>query len=196
MRISCWLVCFLLGACQPVMADFSAFPKKSQPYLSLLKKISDNPSREAALTEQESAWNVFARSPYAKGLRQFTDATGTWLARSHCSHLGSYQPYNSDWSLRCGVIYVQKLQDNNKYGPYCNNRKIAEQEYNGGAWVIWELLTARTNRLHIAKKVCGTRLFNGRKRAGWACKENYEYPERISKRQIKYKALGGQLCLN
>jgi len=58
-------------------------------YLKVLTKISRNPSREAALTEQESAWRVTARSPYAKGLRQFTDNTGKYVAKTICKDLGS-----------------------------------------------------------------------------------------------------------
>ena len=124
-------------------ADSSNIPKKARPYVGLLITISRNASREAALTEQESAWDIFAKSPYAKGLRQFTPATGKWMARTHCKHLGSYQPYNANWSLRCGVIYSELLQKNNEYkGGYCFNRKVAEQEYNGGGWVVKELREA------------------------------------------------------
>jgi len=162
-------------------------PRPRGKYERLLVKVAKNPSREAALTEQESAWNIKARSPYAKGLRQFTDSTGKWMARTKCRHLGSYQPYNPEWSLRCGVIYIESLQKNNKYkGGYCFNRKVAEQEYNGGSGVIRELRRSKGNSLKKAKKYC--------RRARWACKENYEYPIRISKKQPKYKHLGGTQC--
>ena len=43
-----------------------SLPLKARPYMDLIKKISKNPSREAALTEQESAWNVFAKKPLRK----------------------------------------------------------------------------------------------------------------------------------
>lgn len=174
--------------------DISKLPVKSRPYATLIKRISKNPSREMALTEQESGWNTNARSPYAKGLRQFTDRTGRWLARTHCRSLGRYKPYDPNWSLRCGVIYVELLQKNNRYGDYCNNRKIAEQEYNGGTWVIWELRTAKTHNLKKAQQACYGTLYNGKQRAEWACEENYNYSKHISRRQIKYTSIGGQLC--
>jgi soluble lytic murein transglycosylase-like protein len=163
-------------------------PSKAQPYIKTLTQISKNPSREAALTEQESAWTPKARSPYAKGLRQFTDSTGKWASKTICRKLGSYRPYDADWSLRCGVIYVEHLNRNNHYSRgYCFNRFVAEQEYNGGSWVIRELKRAGKENLWEARKHC--------RRARWACKENYEYPQRISKRQKKYLTLGGKYCI-
>lgn len=167
----------------------ASIPSKAQPYVELLQSISHNPSREAALTEQESNWNVKARSPYAKGLRQFTDSTGRWAAKTICRQFGSYKPYNPSWSLRCGVVYVEHLQRNNNYsGGYCFNRRVAEQEYNGGGWVIRELRRAGVAELSQARRHCT--------RARWACKENYEYPQRISKRQKKYLTMGGTHCPN
>lgn len=194
------LIC--TGMAEPVKNEITAdIPDRSKPYVRLIREISINPSREAALTEQESNWNEKARSPYAKGLRQFTDSTGKWMSRTHCRHLGSYRPYDSDWSLRCGVIYVELLQRNNKFsGGYCFNRLVAEKEYNGGSWIIRELRSATTangtasfNRLSSSDKFKASRRFC--MRASWACKENYEYTERISKKQPKYISLGGQKCL-
>ena len=168
-------------------------PKRAKPYAHYCL-LANNPSRECALTEQESAWDMFAQSPYAKGLRQFTDSTGKWLAQSHCSHLGSFQPFNPDWSMRCGIIYSELLQKNNNFGSYCLNRKIAEAEYNGGAWIVWEMQFSNNN-LVKAEQICGKVLLNnGRKRAKWACKENYGYFVHISRRQPKYESLGGTFC--
>ncbi len=78
---------------------------------------------------------------------------------------------------------------------YCPARYIAEQRYNGGFWVVWELREAKTTDLRKAHKVCGTRLKNGRKRAKVSCTENYEYPVRISVRQLNFESLGGEVCL-
>lgn len=171
-------------------------PKECRPYVNTFKEVAKNASRELSLTWQESNCNPRARSSYAKGLRQFTDKTGKWASRTICSSFGVYKPYNSDWSAKCGVKYIEWLEAKtaNKY-PYCLNRKIAEQRYNGGAWVLWELRTAKTNSLSKAKVVCGSRLFNGRRRAGWACKENYEYPVKISKHQrAKFSDIKGTQC--
>ena len=178
-------------------------------WYSLIRETAANPSREAALTEQESSWDIFAESPFAQGLRQTTEDTGEWLSMTICRDLGPYEPFMPEWSIKCGIRYSEWLQRNNEFNrvptnpgdihhgafDYCNNRRIAEQEYNGGAWVVWELRTAKTNELALAETVCGTVLDNGRKRHARSCRENYEYPRRIDARQVKYyRELGGRLC--
>jgi len=156
-------------------------------YIQVLEQISKNPSREAALTEQESAWRVRAKSPYAKGLRQFTDKTGRHVAKTICRDLGNYRPYDPMWSLRCGVRYVEWLETYNTLPPkykkdYCFNRRVAEQMYNGGSAILRELKSARYFTFEEARKVC--------ERATWACKENYEYPKKIDEKQKKYDKQG------
>jgi len=156
---------------------------------------SDNPSRELAQTEQESSCNPLAQSPFAKGLRQFTDQTGEWMSITHCKHLGDYDPFNPEWSIKCGLIYMELLQSNNDYGNYCFNRKVAEAEYNGGSWVVWELEEVNNASLEDAESICGVnKLKNGKRRAKWACEENYKYSKHIFKRQVKYKGLNGKVC--
>jgi len=199
----------LAGCNEPVRAEILVpssikvptgnWPDACQPLVPYYLKAK-NPSREAALTEQESGCNQFAQSPYAKGYRQFTDSTGKWLAGTHCSHLGSYQPWSREWQMKCGIIYSELKESNNSYSgqhgntEYCTNRKVGEMEYNGGHWVIWELAYS-SGDLVKAREICGIMLLkNGRKRAMWACKENYAYSEHISKRQPKYKDLGGEIC--
>lgn len=148
-----------------------------------------------AQTEQESGCNPLAESSFAKGIRQFTDQTGEWMSLTHCKHLGDYDPFNAEWSIECGLIYMEVLESNNRYGSYCFNRVVAEAEYNGGAWVVWELQEVGNQSLAAAKAICGKqKLSNGRRRSEWACKENYEYPEHISRRQLKYLSLGGKTC--
>ena len=165
-------------------------------WFDLIRETAANPSREAALTEQESSWDPFAESPVgAVGLRQCMPITCEDWAMRFCRDLGPEDPENPEWSLVCGIRYAEALERNNDFGSYCNNRRIAEQEYNGGAWVIWELRTAQSRNLADAQRVCGSRLDNGRRRSQASCRENYEYPERIDLRQIKYYwQLGGRLC--
>lgn len=177
----------------------SSIPERAKPYIKYIRN-SNNPSREGALSEQESNWNCRARSPYAKGCRQFTDSTGRWASKTFCRDLGSYRPYDPAWAFPCGIRYVERLQSNNKYdGGYCFNRLVAEKEYNGGGWILKEIRKAISS--------VGTTTFNSKTskqkfkltrtfcvRARWACKENYEYPERISRKQPKYKSLGGKQC--
>ncbi len=163
-------------------------------YFDRLTEWSDNPSREAALTMQESAWRPFAESPWARGLRQTTKDTEDWLEWHICKDLGPADPWDPDWSLECGIRYVEHLQTE-RFGDYCGNRHVAEQRYNGGYWVVWELDTAGSTSLADARRVCGTTLHNGRRRHERSCVENYEYPERIDRHQAKYATvLPGVLC--
>ena len=159
----------------------------------LIQEVADNPSREAALTEQESSWRIFAESPFAKGLRQFTPETADWLEMGMCSHLGSGDVFDPVWSLKCGIIYSEYLEKE-KFGDYCNTRKVAEMRYNGGYWIVWELRTAQSTEIDDAADHCGTELYNGRKRSFRSCTENYFYPIKISERQKKYIELGGRQC--
>ena len=186
-RNYCWLL--LLVAC----ASQGATPKDE--WIRTLQDISANPSREMALTEQESSWNPFAKSPYATGLRQFTDSTGEWLSRTHCRHLGPYRPLNADWSLRCGVIYAEWQETRTPDDwCYCDRRIVAEMLYNAGYWVMWEMKYSN-NTLMGAKELCGKEVMpNGRKRSMQSCIENYSYPEHISIRQTKYIYYGGRRC--
>ena len=127
------------------------------------------------------------KSPYANGLRQFTPSTGKWMARTLCRHLGSYQPFNAEWSLLCGIIYIESLQKPLRYsGGYCFNRSVAEKLYNGGNHIKRELKRAGVDNFVQAKKFCH--------RASWACRENYQYSKRITKKQPKYRSLGGEQC--
>jgi len=190
----CVVVSALVDTTTKYGHQLDKIPSRCVPYVRYFIN-SSNPSREMAQTEQESGCNPMAESPFAKGLRQFTDRTGEWMSITHCKHLGDYAPFNERWSIECGLIYMQVLEANNDFGDYCFNRTVAEAEYNGGAWVIWELKAVDNSSLDDAQQICGKiKLHNGRKRAGWACKENYEYPEHITRRQPNYLSLGGRVC--
>ena len=171
-----------------------SYASQGERWFPLIQEYAQNPSREAALTEQESSWQIFAESPFAKGLRQFTDDTADWLEMGMCSHLGPADLFDPIWSLKCGIIYAEYLE-REKFGPYCNTRKVAEMRYNGGYWIVWELREANSTRIRDAEKHCGTRLSNGRKRGYRSCIENYSYPEKIAERQEKFLFLGGRKCL-
>jgi len=179
----CWLL-LLLGT-----AAHSATPKDE--WIQLIQEISVNPSREMAQTEQESSWNPFVVSPFASGLRQFTEKTGEWLSRTHCRTLGPFRPLNAEWSLKCGIIYQEWLEQRAPTtGCYCDTRKNAERAYNGGlGWINRESKLAFTNSAQDLIEQC---LNTGR--AGWACRENTGYPQHISIRQTKYLFYGGQRC--
>lgn len=173
---------------------FQKIPSHCVPYVHYVMD-SSNPSREMAQTEQESSCNPIAESAFAKGIRQFTDQTGEWMSLTHCKHLGDYDPFNVEWSMKCGLIYMEVLESDNDFGDYCFNRKVAEAEYNGGAWIVWELDAVDNTSLDDAQNICGIiTLPNKRKRALWACDENYSYVNHITKRQLNYMVLGGKYC--
>lgn len=200
-KYTCWLfptLCASLSISAEVISsnisDLSDEPVPCVRYAHYFVD-SNNPSREMAQTEQESSCNPFAESAFAKGIRQFTDQTGEWMSLTHCKHLGDYDPFNAEWSIKCGLIYMEVLERDNDYGDYCFNRQVAEAEYNGGAWVVWELGSIGNVSLDDAEGVCGVvELPNGRKRAMWACEENYDYIRNITQRQPKYLILGGKYC--
>ena len=192
--------CFLWGCNidpppkKPVIVNNTVSVKYKQPkayYISLIKKYSKNPSWTAAQIEQESNWNAKAKS-WAKGqgLGQFIPSTGKWAARGICAHLGKYTPFNPVWSIRCSVIYMEHLSKHKDYGDRCTNLYVTLMRYNGGNYVKRELARSWTKSEGYSLK--RARLYC--RRASWACKENYEYPNRIAKRQIKYVHLGGKSC--
>ena len=164
---TCIFITAFAGSTHSALNDFDKIPRQCVPYIHYTLD-SSNPSREMAQTEQESSCNPIAESAFAKGIRQFTDQTGEWMSLTHCKHLGDYDPFNVEWSMKCGIIYMEVLESNNDYGSYCFNRKVAEAEYNGGAWVVWELGSIGNKSLREAERICGVNnLPNNRKRATW-----------------------------
>ena len=172
------------------LASPSASANK-QEYIDIIISVANNPSREIAQTEVESGFIRTAESPFAKGLRQFTDRTGEWAARTMCRHLGSYKPFNPTWSLKCGIVYQEWLEARvPTTGCYCDTRENAERAYNGGmGWINKESRIAESNRPEDLMAVC-----EDTGRAGWACRENTTYPTKISIRATKYAIYGGELC--
>lgn len=158
--------------------------------------LAENPSMFAAQIDQESNCNSLAQSPYAYGIAQITPATGRGLSFGICKDLGPYEKFDDHWQLTCAARFMWKHENDLKYrAPYCELMTLALGKYNGGYWIIWEYDAAGEDLGKARYNVCGkVRLPNGRKRAKWACKENYEYAERIFKRQINFKPLGGHIC--
>lgn len=158
---------------------------------------AENPSLWAAQIDQESTCNQFAKSPFANGVAQITPSTGNALARKDCKDLGPYRKFDDHWQMTCGLRLEEK---NERYSEkrfpelsYCEMKAMGQKIYNGGYWAVWEYEDAGS--LHGAELICSNVvLSNGRKRAKWACNENYEYPVRIRKRQPNFIALGGVLC--
>ena len=145
--------------------------------------------------EQESSCNKFAKSfDGGLGLFQMTGPTGPWLAKTLCRDLGPYKPYNPGWIIPCGTRYAESLTD--VYTLL--GLRIGELRFNGGYYVLWELEQAQRNGLdrtiENAKAVCGTKLYNGRKRSQKSCGWNYDYYVHIESRLPKYEGYDKGAC--
>lgn len=179
-----------------LLAPYYSLAQKAE-YLDLIQEVAKNPSRESALTLQESSWRLLAESPWARGLRQTTKDTEDWLEIKLCFDLGPSDPWNWKWSLECGIRYSEYLEDRFNSDSYCLNRFYGERAYNSGlGWQLWEIRTARTMDIDAVNAVCGTRLYNGRKRSMRSCEENHGYTIKIDGYQPQYSELGGRMCLN
>lgn len=82
----------------------------------------------AGQIEQESGWNPNARSPYAKGIAQFTDATAAQFADDN----GEVDAFNPDWALRAQSRYMRVLYVRVHYPHECDLVGATLSEYNGG----------------------------------------------------------------
>lgn len=139
-------------------------------------------ARLAAQIHQESGWNPKAASAYAHGLTQFTPSTAAWLP-SVCPAVGTPDPWDPDWSLRAQACYMQFLHARIKpfvyAGPMnaCTHWNLALRGYNGGlGWLHKERL--KTQRAGDDANDWRD-IERYRVRAGWAHRENTDYPRRI-----------------
>ncbi len=176
-------------------ADYSMIPGRCLGYREAIESVADCPARRAALMEQESGCNPLAKSRYANGLWQITPKTGRSLARGLCLSLGPYQPFNPQWATPCANLLLKQ----NTAGDYSlDGLRTGELKYNGGWYIVWEKEQAKRAGLsptvENAEGYCGTKLYNGRKRADWACKENYGYFRHIERRLPKYHDYQRGLC--
>jgi|GEM_PF-4843221 len=167
-------------------------PEKARPYVKYYLD-HDNPSRNMAQAEQECGWNHYAVSRVgALGCAQAMPDTLEWGAKTFARHLGKPQPHNPRYAAEFLEAYMKFFTVHPLTG-YCPNRKLDEQRYNGGFYVVWEV---RQSDMTLAggERLCGTRLKNGKKRSVESCHENYNYPRYISRRQVKYLSIGGIQC--
>lgn len=167
-------------------------PEKAKPYIKYYLH-HENPSRNMAQTEQECSWNHYAVSRVgAIGCAQAMPDTLEWGAKTFARHLGDPQPNNPRYAAEFLESYMQFFTVH-PLPTDCGNRKIDEQRYNGGFYVIWEVRES-DGTLAGARKICGQRMKNGKRRSESSCEENYSYPEHISRRQQNYKSVGGLVC--
>ena len=187
------VVLVLLAMCSPPAHAAGRASKVSVPDLSPLYRLQvehdaarffglhAQPARLAAQVHQESGWNPRAQSPYAMGLTQFTPSTAKWLP-SICPEVGAPDVWNPRWSISAQHCYMAWLFHRAqpiraKPMTTCDRWAFALRAYNGGeGWLKREReLSARNG----ANPNAWREVEGFRSRAGWAHKENIEYPQRI-----------------
>lgn len=135
-------------------------------------------ARFAAQIHQESRWRPDARSPFAKGLTQFTPPTAEWIAKAYPA-LHPPNPWDPQWAIRAQVTYMQHLlRQVQPAASECDLWAFAMSAYNGGGgWV------RRDRRLAANAGADPDRWFGHvelhTRRAAWAREENREYVRRI-----------------
>ncbi|MDO5625028.1 MAG: transglycosylase SLT domain-containing protein [Pseudomonadota bacterium] len=139
-------------------------------------------ARLAAQVHQESAWNPRAASPFAHGLTQFTPATAAWLP-TVCPDVGPVDVWDPGWSLRAQSCYMAWLLRRVRPFVYagsmsdCTRWAYALRAYNGGeGWLQRERLAAQRGGADANN---WRAIEPYRVRAGWAHRENTDYPRRI-----------------
>lgn len=144
--------------------------------------LAAQPARLAAQVHQESGWNPHAQSPYAMGLTQFTPATAKWLP-SVCPEVGEPDLWNPRWSISAQHCYmawlfyrVKPLAAGRALND-CDRWAFALRAYNGGEG--WLLRERRAAAKAGAQANAWREVEGFRSRAGWAHKENTQYPQRI-----------------
>ncbi len=182
------VLCLLMLAMPKAQAQTRIPPVATTYRLAIEREAARNfgldapVARLAAQIHQESGWRANAASAYAQGLTQFTPATARWLP-DVCPSVGDPDPWDPQWALRAQACYMAWLLDRVKPYRYagamtpCTRWNYALRGYNGGEGML--------NRERLAAQRGGADANDWRAvepfrvRAGWAHKENIDYPRRI-----------------
>lgn len=209
----CLLIAFLYGCDSSSNTVESAPPVEVETSVQIVQEVKtplpqnrctkyfylvegfENPSRFMAQIEQESSCNPLARSPYADGLSQIARFNIKNFENGVCRSLGKARVHNEWWSINCGYLYLRSLTKGTQGKSYCDATFIRELRYNGGYWVVWEMMYS-DGTFAGAALYCGSEAMpNGRgPRRKDFCGENYSYAPHITRRQTKYLPLGGEYC--
>jgi soluble lytic murein transglycosylase-like protein len=121
----------------------------------------------AAQVHQESRWQPDAVSRVgAQGMAQVMPSTARWWCEINGLSPQACQPSNPAWALRALVGYDRWLWDRlARSGPPCLRMVATLRGYNGGVGYV--------QREQRTGQPCEAF------RAGWACRENLAYPQRI-----------------
>lgn len=139
-----------------------------------------------AQLHQESGFRADARSPYAGGLAQFTEATAKWIAEVY-PDLGEAAPFEPEWAIRAFVRYDKHLFDRVLHATTeCDRWAFTLSGYNGGAGNVYKQRKAAALAGKDPNRWFGSVEYF-RVRAQWAHDENRNYPRAILlKRQHLY----------
>lgn len=177
-------------------ASSQGLPKNSYQYKALVIKESRHywgPNANVALFagqfHQESGWNNEAKSYVgAKGLGQFMPGTAVEVHNRY-PDLKALPMYSPLWSVKALFLYDRQLYDAIKpmQKPMihdCSRYAMMLSAYNGGlGWLN------RDRRLTVQMgknpDIWWDNVDQYSKRAGWAIKENRDYPVRIMLRHTK-----------
>lgn len=186
----------ILTLASPVLANAQTLPKNSYQYKAMViaegRRVwgpDANIALFAAQFHQESMWNNQAKSYVgARGLGQFMPATGAEVHERY-PELKTLPIYSPLWSIRALYLYDRQLYVAIKplkkpvIHP-CSRYAMMLSAYNGGlGWLN------RDRKLTIAAGKNpdiwwgSVELYS--KRAGWAIKENRDYPIKIMLRHQK-----------
>lgn len=149
----------------------------------------------AAQVHQESGWRADARSPYARGLTQFTPATEADITRSDPELARMGGALDPQWALRAQSVYVRRLYEQLGGKSDCHRMLFAAMAYNGGAkWVERDRAKAAASG-DDPLDYAAVRWHNSGRRADFF-RENHEYPTRIAYRwQPLYATWGRTVCI-
>ena len=145
-------------------------------------------ARRKGQVHTESAWRQHVSSKYAHGPTQFTKPTWRDISPYTSPSCKGVSIFDAPCSFRAQLVYMKRLERaNRRMSSWEDVMKAAEAGYNGGqGWINREyrrcakLPNCNPRRWddHL-EKVCI--------RAAWACKENREYPHRISRFAKRYR---------
>lgn len=135
----------------------------------------------AAQIHQESAWRADAVSRVgAQGMAQFMPSTARWWCDLHRLSAAECQPANPTWAIRALVGYDRWLWDRIQAAATdCDRMAMTLSAYNGGlGWVQRDRALAVRQDLDASRYWGVVETVNAG-RAGWAIRENRDYPRRI-----------------
>lgn len=139
----------------------------------------------ASQVTQESACNPRARSPWAKGLSQFTDPTAKDMRRWYPNLLANFDVWEPEQAALALVLYMRRL--NHMFrdaATECDKTAFSLSGYNSGpGWTMRDRrICRRAAECDHAKWWNHVERHHDNRRRASAIRESTEYPRRILKK--------------